>query len=61
MANELGRGIAKEIEGNFTGSWLLSSTPPFRFFEKYPTGISVSQHHIPDTTKGHQIIKIGRP
>jgi hypothetical protein len=53
MVNELGSGITKEIKENFTGSLQLCSTSPFRFFEKYPTGISVSQHHITGTANGH--------
>jgi hypothetical protein len=53
MANEFGRGITTEIEQNFTGSWQLCSTPSFRFFEKYATGIFVSQNHIPSIANGN--------
>jgi hypothetical protein len=43
-----------EIEENFTGSTSL-----FRFFEKYPTGISVSRNHVTGTSGygNHKIIK----
>jgi hypothetical protein len=49
MAEELGCGINRE-----KFDWFLTTVQDtFRFFEKYPTGISISQHHIPVTPNGH--------
>jgi hypothetical protein len=53
MSNELGRGNETEIEEHFIGSLQLCNTPSFGVFEKYPAGISVSQHHNPGTANGH--------
>jgi uncharacterized membrane protein YgcG len=49
----LGHGITMIIKESFIGSWQLCSTPSFRFFENYPTGICVFQHHISRKANEH--------
>jgi hypothetical protein len=42
-----------ELQQKLRKILLVCYTPSYRFFEKYPTGISVSEHHIPGTANGH--------